>query len=451
MDWYLDARFGTSIHWGLYSIAGRGEWVRSLERLTVEQYQTYFDSSRPDLDCVVNWARLAKRAGSRYAILTTKHHDGFCLWDSKLTDYKSTRTPAARDFVREYVDALRAEGLKVGLYYSLVDWHHRDYPAYGDRQHPLRHDPASRQRDKKANWSRYVTYLHGQVEELLTRYGKIDLLAFDFSYWDFAGEKWGASDLLRKIRQWQPGILVNDRMGKESLKETSRPAFAGDFDHVEQNIPREPVTNRSGKPIPWDAWFTLNNHWSFNQNDHDFKPVSAIVRALVNCVSKGGNLTVNFSPDGRGRVSTEAAGILEGVGDWLERNGESIYGCGAAGFPKPEWGRFTQRDRTLYAHLLERVIGHVTLPNLRGRVKNGRVLATGAEAILCDFWNPGVQTFDRADDIFFNFDKPVAWTFPPPDPIDTVVRFDLTEEKERAALLKQYQREFKQAVRRLPF
>lgn len=451
MNWFLEARFGVSIHWGLYSVAGRGEWVRSVERLSISDYQHYFESFQPDAGCAKEWARLAKEAGAAYCVLTAKHHDGFCLWDSQLTDYKSTRTPAGRDFVREYVDALRAEGIRVGLYYSLVDWHHPDYPAFNDRQHPLRHDPASAARDSKADWSRYVAYLHGQVRELLSNYGKIDVLAFDFSYWDFAGERWGATELMRMVRNLQPDIVVNDRLANQSLKLAEPPAFAGDFDHAEQNIPAARVLNQSGLGIPWESWFTLNNSWCFNPNDLHYKEPGDIVRALVNCVSKDGNLMVNFSPDGRGRVAEKAAGILRGVGSWLARNGESVRGCGAASLDKPEWGRFTRRGRFLYAHVLEPVIGHIALPGLRGCVKNARVLANGSEAILCDYWNPGIQTFDGPDDIFFNFGKPESFTYGLPDRWDTVVRFELTDAAEQTALIAKYQADFQRAVERRPF
>jgi alpha-L-fucosidase len=451
LDWFLDARFGMSLHWGLYSIAGRGEWLRANERLTVEEYRPYFDAFRPDAGCALEWARLARRAGAKYVVLTTKHHDGFCLFDSKLTDYTCTHTPAGRDLVREYVEAVRGEGLRVGFYYSLVDWHHPDVPAGGDRQHPLRHHPAAKERDAKCDWSRYVDYMHGQVMELCTNYGRIDLLVFDFCYWDYVGEKWGATELVRKIRQAQPDIIINDRLGCEAIKESSPPSYAGDYDHAEQNIPRAPVLDKAGLRIPWEAWFTVNNAWSYSAHDLAWKQPVDLVRALVNCVSKGGNLMVNVGPDAKGHVPIEAHRILGQAGDWLSQWGDSIYGCGPAPFPKPEWGRYTMRGQQLFAHLLDPVIGHICLPGLRGRVKNGRTVATDAEVVITDYWNPGIQTFDRPEDIFFNFGKPVAETFPLPDRMDTVVRFDVTDEEQRRVLVRQYQEEFARALERKPF
>lgn len=435
MRWWLEARFGMSLHFGLYSVAGRGEWVRSAEEMSVEDYRRYFDAFNPEPGWATEWARLAKASGARYGVLTTKHHDGFCLFDSALTDYKATNTPARRDLVREWVEAMRAEGLRVGLYYSLVDWHHPDYPAAGDRQHPLRNKPDSPERDRHCEWARYVAYLHGQVEELCSNYGRIDSLVFDFSYWQYTGEKWGAAELVRKIRTLQPDILLNDRMGNEPRKKVPRPAWAGDYDQTEQDIPRECLRDDAGAPMPWEGWFTLTNSWSFSATDGLWKTPSAVIRALVNCVSKDGNLLLNVSPDARGHVPGQAQSILRELGAWLKSNGAAIYGAGAADLPKPEWGRFTQKGDCLFAHVLEPVIGHITLPDLRGRVADGRIVANNCDVILCDYWNPEVQTFDGPHDIFFNFAEPTAWTYPLPDARDTVVAFRLTDETESRAIV----------------
>ena len=189
MQWFRRDRFGMFIHWGLYAIPARGEWVRSVEEMPEEQYKPFFDEFNPvDFDARA-WARLAKQAGMKYAVLTAKHHDGFCLFDSKLTDWKSTNTPFGRDIVREFLDAFRAEGIRVGLYYSLLDWHHPDYPAFGDRQHPMRNNEAYR--DRPYSFDNYLEYMHGQVRELCTEYGKLDLMWFDFSYDDMTGENGG--------------------------------------------------------------------------------------------------------------------------------------------------------------------------------------------------------------------------------------------------------------------
>ena len=451
LAWWQESRMGMSLHFGAYSVPARGEWIRSINRVSVADYQPWVDALVPDSGCCREWAKLAKRMGAKYVVLTTKHHDGFCLFDSQHTTYTTMHSPAQRDIVREYVEALRAEGLRVGLYYSLVDWHHPDYPAWQDRQHPLRHDPASEARDAQGDWSRYVRYMQAQVEELCTNYGTIDLFTFDFSYWDFHGEKWGATELVKMIRRLQPTAVFNDRLGREGIKQAAPPAYVGDFDHAEQDIPNQPVCNAVGERIPWESWFTLNNSWCHSLHDRDWKKPADIIRALVNCVSKGGNLMINVGPDARGHVAPEAVQICEAVGDWMLRNSESIRGCGNADLPVPEWGRFTRRGNYLYAHLLHQPIGHFNLSGLRGWVKDARVLATGTEALICDYWNPGIQTFDAPDDIFCNLNANTAGTYPLPDATDAVVRFTVTTEAEREKLLAGYRTAFARSQERKPF
>lgn len=424
LRWWTDARFGVSFHWGLYSLAGRGEWVRSTERMPVHVYQKYFDEFNPDRFDPVAWAKLCRLAGMKYAIFTTKHHDGFCLFDSSLTEYKVTNTPARRDVVREYVDAFRAEGIRVGLYYSLVDWHHPDYASYGDRQHPLRDEGS--EKDRPRNWDNYVRYMHAQVRELLTRYGRIDLLVFDFSYGDYTGEKWGAEELVRMVRQLQPDIVLNDRLshaGAGNLKSVPPPPWAGDFDTCELNTPHQPTTNVAGQILPWDLWITHNNIWCFSANDAAWKSSADIIRTLVNCVSKSGNLTLNFGPDARGELPSQSVTLLNEVAAWMSRNSASIHGCGMAPLERPDWGRWTLQNSgdVLYAHIMEQPMGHLTLRSLRGKVCEPRHVATGVEAYLGDFWNPGVQSFGRPDDIFMNIHQPLPHTHIMPDPVDTVI------------------------------
>nr|WP_245589891.1 alpha-L-fucosidase [Caldanaerobius polysaccharolyticus] len=256
--WFMHDRFGMFIHWGLYAIPARGEWVRSHERLSIEDYQPFFQEFNPVNYDPRKWAMAAKEAGMKYAVLTTKHHDGFCLFDSQLTDYKATNTPAGRDLVREYVEAFREEGLRVGFYYSLLDWHHEDYPAYGDRHHPMRDNQLYR--DKKHDFSRYVEYMHGQVKELLTNYGKIDIMWFDFSYDDKIGEAWKATELVKMVRSLQPDIIIDNRLGG-NIRSVNPEVYAGDFASPEQIIPPEGILDEAGNPIPWEACITMNNHW----------------------------------------------------------------------------------------------------------------------------------------------------------------------------------------------
>ncbi|HEY5467181.1 MAG TPA: alpha-L-fucosidase [Clostridia bacterium] len=366
-DWFRQDRFGMFIHWGIYAAPARGEWVRSVERIANEGYQPYFDTFDPvDFD-PKKWARAARDAGMKYAVMTAKHHDGFCLFDSALTDYKATNTPAGRDLVREYLDAFRAEGLKVGLYYSLLDWHHPDYPHFGDRHHPMRENASF---DGAAHpFGRYIEYLHGQVRELCTNYGKLDILWFDFSYDQMTGEKWQAEKLVRMIRSAQPDVLIDNRLeasgdGFGSIIADTPSLWSGDFASPEQIIPSEGLVNLRGEPIPWEACITMNKHWGYCAGDMYYKGAPMIVRKLVECVSKGGNLLLNVGPDARGKLPDESLRILADIGGWMRMNGANIYGCSNSGMPKPEWGRYTQSGNKIYAHVFDPPIGPLNLPGI---------------------------------------------------------------------------------------
>ncbi|MFD2328674.1 alpha-L-fucosidase [Cohnella sp. GCM10020058] len=422
--WFLQDRFGMFIHWGLYAIPARGEWVRNVERTSVEDYQVYFEEFDPvDYDPRA-WARAARQAGMKYAVLTAKHHDGFCLFDSKLTDYKSTNTKAGRDLVAEFLEAFRAEGLKVGLYYSLIDWHHEDFPAHGDLYHPMRDNEAYK-RDP-ATFDRYLDYMHGQVRELLTNYGKLDLMWFDFSYDVMQGEKWRASELIAMMRELQPHIVIDNRLeaggeGGGSIYTKAPLAYAGDFASPEQIIPPSGVTDEDGQPIPWEACVTLNNNWGYVASDNNYKSPTIVIRKLVECVSKNGNLLLNVGPDARGRIPKQSLDILAEVGDWMALNGDSIYGCGQAELPKPDWGRYTQKGNTLYAHVFEESVGAINLAGLAGRIKRARLLADGSELPVSRPWNAALFEADA----FFNFAPPVHYTYPLPDARGTVVELEL--------------------------
>lgn len=420
-QWFLNSRFGMFIHWGLYAIPARGEWVRNNERIPVEAYQPYFDEFDPSRYDPKQWARLAKEAGMRYAVLTAKHHDGFCLFDSALTDYKVTNTKAGRDLVREFLDAFRAEGIKVGLYYSLLDWHHPDYPHMTDQNHPMRGNPAYP--DEGRDFNRYLKYMHGQVRELLTQYGKLDILWLDFSYGKMAGETWQATKLMEMIRSLQPWIIVNNRLevGGESYGSilTDHPSFyAGDFASPEQMVPPKGMVDLKGNPVPWESCITLNDHWGYCAADHHYKTAKMVIRNLIECVSKNGNLLLNVGPDAKGEIPPESVEILREVGRWMRKNSDSVYGCGAAQLDKPDWGRFTQKGRKLYAHVMDENVCAYLLDLKPDQVEKVRLLSDGAEMKLEQPWN----TVSIQDKSFFTF-----WgkSFPLPDPTDTVVEITL--------------------------
>ncbi|HAZ20694.1 MAG TPA: alpha-L-fucosidase, partial [Clostridiales bacterium] len=222
--WFMQDRFGMFIHWGMYALGARHEWVKKYESIPEGVYDRWLQYFDPDMYDPVDWARQAKAAGMKYAVLTTKHHEGFCMFDSQYTDYKCTNTPAGRDLVREYVEAFRAAGLKVGFYYSLIDWHHPEFPY--DPVHPRRNDPDSEEQNKKRDIKKYAAYMRNQVRELMTHYGKIDIAWFDYSYptatvegkpWLVGKGKddWEAEQLIALVRELQPGIIINNRTGIE--------------------------------------------------------------------------------------------------------------------------------------------------------------------------------------------------------------------------------------------
>ena len=421
--WFMDDRFGMFIHWGLYSIPACGEWVMSEKEMTVEQYQPYFEQFNPVDYQPQKWAQLAKAAGMQYAVLTAKHHDGFCLFDSALTDYKATNTKAGRDLVREFVEAFREAGLKVGLYFSLIDWHHPDFPKYGDRQHPMRNNQTYK--DEVIDFERYLKYMHGQV--LVTNYGKLDLLWFDFSYDDMAGEKWKATELIKMVRQYQPDVIIDNRLegagdNHGSIVTENPLIYSGDFASPEQIIPPKGVCDEKGNPIPWELCATMNNHWGYCNYDHQYKSAEMLVRKLVECVSKGGNMILNVGPDAKGNIPRESVKILKEIGEWMEKNGESIYQCGISSLEKPDWGRYTQRGKTIYAHIYETPLGALPLYGVKPeQLDKVTYLADGSEVKRGEAWNTALYQ----DVAFVSFGENPVFTYPLPDKKDTVLKIEL--------------------------
>lgn len=250
-SWFVKDRFGMFIHWGSYALGARQEWVKHHERITDEDYRKYFDHFSPDLYEPKEWARLAKQAGMKYFVITTKHHEGFCLWDSAHTDYKATKTPWGKDLLKPMVEAFRAEGLRVGFYYSLIDWHHEEFPV--DAVHPQRDDKEFREKTKGRDVKKYAAYMRKQVEELLTQFGQIDILWFDFSYPGPDGkgkgkDDWESEKLLDLVRKLQPNILIDNRLDLPG---------AGDFETPEQYQPADGMKNADGTPAVWEACQTF--------------------------------------------------------------------------------------------------------------------------------------------------------------------------------------------------
>jgi alpha-L-fucosidase len=368
LRWLREARLGMFIHWGLYSMPARHEWVKQRERLDDASYDRYFKHFDPDLFDPGVWARHAAQAGMKYVVVTTKHHEGFCLWDSALTDYKATNTPARRDLLRPIIDAFRAEGLRIGLYHSLLDWHHPDFPI--DGMHPQRDDAAAIAAALERDVTKYADYLRGQVEELLTQFGRIDYLWFDFSYsqrvWGGKGrDDWRSEDLLAKARELQPNVIVNDRLD-----------IPGDVTTPEQYQPPAAMAGDEGL---WEACQTLNGSWGYDRDNLDWKPADMLVRMLVDGVSKGGNLLLNVGPNARGQLEPRALSVLGTLGEWTSLHGRSIFGAGPSDFVPPPDCRFTRAGDRLYVHLFAWPFGHLHLRNMAGLVEYAQLLHDGSE------------------------------------------------------------------------
>ena len=410
----MDRRFGMFIHWGIYAVEAKGEWFRNHQKASIEDYQPNFDSFTADQYDPKKWAKLAKEAGMKYAVLTTKHHDGFCLFDSKYTEYKSTNSPAGRDLVKEYVDAFRAEGIMIGFYYSLLDWHHPDYPAYNDPIHPMRGNEAYKDLEDKKDFSRYTEYMYNQVKELMTNYGKIDIMWFDFHYEGMTGEKWEATKLVKMIREINPDVIIDDRLGGD-IKVDEPVYYAGDYGSPEQMIPAGGVCDYQGNPIPWETCMTLNDHWGYCSDDTNYKTAKNVISMIVECTSKGGNLILNVGPDARGNIPEESEVVLKEVGKWMRANGESIYGCGISSIAKPEWGRITENEDYIYLHLLDPSTVCFAIEGLKDKVNFATRLSDGSKITMADPWNK--TSFLEKDPIFIHIPK-----YSTLDPIDTVIK-----------------------------
>lgn len=367
--WFDHARFGLFVHFGAYAIPARHEWVMSREKIAPEEYEKYVELFDPDRFDARLIARTAREAGMRYAVLTTKHHEGFCLWDSALTDY-SAATSCGRDLVAEFVDALREEGLRVGFYHSLIDWHHPDFTI--DSLHPLRDAPDREERNAGRDMARYRTYLHGQVRELLTGYGTIDYLFFDFTYPGEDGkgpEDWDSEGLLAMVRELQPGILVNDRLG-----------LPGDLRTPEQHQPVAPMVDEDGNEVRWESCQTTNGSWGYHRDNHDTKSADLLLRMVVDSVGKNGNLLLNIGPDGRGGLRRTDTALLAEIGEWMDLHGDSVHGAGPArGMTAPQGTILTRRGDRVYVHLTAWPMQSLHLTDLPRPVRFARLLHDGSE------------------------------------------------------------------------
>ncbi len=326
LQWFHQARYGMFIHWGPYSVAGRGEWVMNRERIPLEEYaRLYVDPFRAENFNPDAWVELARQAGMGYMVLTTRHHDGFALWDTATRDFNAARRGPRRDLVAAFVQAVRRGGLKVGLYYSVADWTHPDYPSAFERDWP-------QQWPREEARQRFIAYYRAQLQELLTRYGPIDILWYD----GCIPQPLDGAATNAMVRRLQPGILINSRNGPQ----------------IEDIVNSEQAIRPPKEDIPWEACMTLNNNWGYHAGDEAWKPAQAVIQMLTETARHGGNLLLNIGPRGDGTIPEPSARILRQAGAWLKRYGEFLPHSGRSPFSWNNFGNVTVRGRTVYLHVL---------------------------------------------------------------------------------------------------
>ncbi len=400
MQWWREARFGMFVHWGLYSgLAGTWEgkavgtnggmeWIQQRVKAETGTYaQKAVPLFKPKPDFAREWAALAKAAGCKYLVFTTKHHEGFALHDSKVSDYDAGSV-LGRDLVREIVTACREAGLRVGFYHSVIDWHHDQYGYALSKQlpHPLKGRPYP---NGTRDHARYVDFLHAQVAELIGNYGTVDVMWWDYSAQDFQGDvAWRAADLMREVRAKQPAIVMNNRlfrspeagwksMGTDGFAAQLDPRY-GDFITPEQHIP---ATGMSG--VDWETCMTLNTTWGYSAHDHAWKGDATLIRNLVDIASKGGNYLLNIGPRGDGSVPEESVKSLQAMGAWMKVNGAAIYATQASPFEKLAWGRCTRQPlpdggTRLYLAVFDwPADGKLVVPLAGAQVRKAALLAGG--------------------------------------------------------------------------
>ena len=368
-NWFDTARFGMFVHWGHSSQQGiELSWplvgavfaLPTCPTVPVEQYHASAATFDPAQFDPSSWAKMAKRLGMQYAVLTAKHHDGYAMFDTKTSDFGVMRSPYGRDIVRAFVDAMRGEGIRVGIYFSLIDWHHPDYPAFTQADQPYRF-PAGKALDP-ARWPKFVDVMFEQVRELLTNYGTIDVIWFDGG-WERTTEQWRARELHDLIRELQPGTMINDRL----------PGF-GDYETPEQFVPAKPPART------WETCMTMNESWGYSPADRGYKSARQLIHTLCEVAGRGGNLLLNVSPMGDGRLPPEQTERLAEVERWMSLHGESIIGTSPGLEPWQCYGPSTQRDGRVYVHLLMRPYETASVRGVRiKRVRGVRALGTGEE------------------------------------------------------------------------
>jgi alpha-L-fucosidase len=371
MAWWREGRVGMFVHWGLFSIpagqwkgqrvGGPGEWVQFAARIPPCEYEPLVQQFNPTAFDAHRWADLARRAGMKYLVVTAKHHDGFCLFDSKLTGYQVMNAPCKRDLLKELSQACRDQGIKIGWHYSILDWRHPDYLPRG-RGSPRPWDDRT---TSGVSFNRYLDDVEGQLGELLTNYGPIGLVWFDGG-WEHSPQELRADEMVRRVRSWQPQVIVNDRLGLAEDFLTPEPPTPAVWPGPDASPPQPPYGD-------WETCLTINNSRGFRKDDQEWKSSEVLLRTLIDIVSRGGNCLLAVGPTAEGEIPQPVVERLEAIGRWLSVNGESIYGTTAGPFHSPSWGRSTKKAGKLYLHLFNWQ-GDLPLPGLKNKVTKAYLL-----------------------------------------------------------------------------
>ena len=377
MNWFAGARFGMFIHWGLYAVpageyggkTGYGEWLMESAKVPASQYEKYAARFNPVKFDAHEWAHLARAAGMKYLVITSKHHDGFAMYRSAMTDWGIKSTPFQRDPLKELAAACQAEGITFCLYHSIMDWHSPDYEPRRAWNDTAKGTP---------DMDRYTAYLKGELKELLTGYGPLGILWFD-GEWESTWNTERGIDIYNFVRGLQPQIIVNNRVGRARAGMTGmdKGAGVGDYGTPEQQIP----DTGFGPGVYWESCMTMNDHWGYNKHDQAWKSTSTLIRNLIDCASKGGNYLLNVGPTAEGLIPDPSIERLRAIGQWMDANGESIYDTQASPFSNLTWGRCTQKsagqETVLYLHVFDwPADGKLLVPGLRNQPDSATLLVS---------------------------------------------------------------------------
>ncbi|HEX2520529.1 MAG TPA: alpha-L-fucosidase [Terriglobia bacterium] len=398
-QWFQDAKFGLFIHWGIYSVLGDGEWVMNNKQMTIAEYEKLPPQFNPTAFVPAEWVSLAKAAGMKYITITSKHHDGFAMFDSKASDYDIVdRTPYKKDVLQMLAQECRKQGLKLFFYHSHLDWHHPDY-------HPLGRTGHHSGREPKGDWYRYLDYMDNQLRELCTNYGEIGGIWFD-GWWDRPDADWRLNRTYKLIHDLQPKALIGNNH--------HRAPFPGeDFQMFEKDLPGANTAGFNAESeignLPLETCETINKSWGYSKNDKSFKSEKELLHYLIRAAGYNANFLLNVGPMPDGTIQPEFAKQLRSMGDWLKKNGESIYGTrGGPLAPRP-WGVTTQKGKKIYFHVLDWQDSLLPLPKMPGIIRSAKLLKTGSKADI----------IDTGSGLVFNLPKEAM------DPIDTIIVLEM--------------------------